>query len=180
MLEFGLLQRFFQSTNKFIADSRVPSSNNRASNGSTTELQVEADHICRNVQARRVDSQICSSTWILLTLKLTMKVAVTIAALGAASAFSNSAFTAPKRAFTPLSTLPKSGPSVEKVFFPFEESPSALKQGPNNEAEDGSAGVRQLLGVKGASAETDIWKIRLQLTKVRTSNRCYCRGRSSD
>jgi chlorophyll/bacteriochlorophyll a synthase len=41
------------------------------------------------------------------------------------------------------------------------------KKGPNEEANDGSAGVRQLLGVKGASAETDIWKIRLQLTKVR-------------
>ena len=105
-----------------------------------------------------------------------MKVAVTISALGAVSAFSNNAFTAPKRAFAPLTMLPKSGLTVEKVFFPFEQSPSALKKGPNNEAEDGSAGVRQLLGVKGASAETDIWKIRLQLTKVRTITRCCCLG----
>ena len=53
-------------------------------------------------------------------------------------------------------------------FFPFEKetSDSALfAKGPNEEAEDGSAGVRQLLGVKGASETTDIWKIRLQLTK---------------
>ena len=53
-------------------------------------------------------------------------------------------------------------------FFPFEKetSDSALfAKGPNEEADDGSAGVRQLLGVKGASETTDIWKIRLQLTK---------------
>jgi chlorophyll synthase len=36
----------------------------------------------------------------------------------------------------------------------------------NREVSDGSADVRQLLGVKGASSDTtDIWKIRLQLTK---------------
>jgi len=36
----------------------------------------------------------------------------------------------------------------------------------NREVSDGSADVRQLLGVKGASSTTtDIWKIRLQLTK---------------
>ncbi len=53
-------------------------------------------------------------------------------------------------------------------FYPFEKenSDSALfAKGPNEEADDGSAGVRQLLGVKGASETTDIWKIRLQLTK---------------
>jgi chlorophyll synthase len=59
-------------------------------------------------------------------------------------------------------------------FFPFPSnefdgispSPSALyAKKPNKEASDGSAGVRQLLGVKGASETTDIWKIRLQLTK---------------
>lgn len=36
---------------------------------------------------------------------------------------------------------------------------------PNDEATDGSGGVRQLLGLKGASTEDNIWKIRLQLTK---------------
>jgi len=63
--------------------------------------------------------------------------------------------------------------SDSSSFFPFEneeddsKSASALyaKKGPNEEATDGSAGARQLLGLKGASAETDIWKIRLQLTK---------------
>lgn len=57
-------------------------------------------------------------------------------------------------------------------FYPFEKeemnkvSSSALyAKGPNEEVSDGSAGVRQLLGVKGASETDDIWKIRLQLTK---------------
>ena len=35
----------------------------------------------------------------------------------------------------------------------------------NNEDQDESSGVRQMLGMKGAALETDIWKIRLQLTK---------------
>jgi len=63
------------------------------------------------------------------------------------------------------------------TFFPFEENEStspetvssktalSLAKGPNEEASDGSQGVRQLIGMKGASAETNIWKIRLQLTK---------------
>jgi len=48
-----------------------------------------------------------------------------------------------------------------------ERSISSLsaKKSPNEETEDGSGGVRQLLGIKGASETTDIWKIRLQLTK---------------
>lgn len=57
-------------------------------------------------------------------------------------------------------------------FYPFEKeemnkvSSSALyAKGPNEEVSDGSAGVRQLLGVKGAAETDDIWKIRLQLTK---------------
>lgn len=69
-----------------------------------------------------------------------------------------------------LNMIPKK--QEQNGFFPFEETSSTTKKstlsaskGPNEEASDGSAGVRQLLGVKGASAETDIWKIRLQLTK---------------
>lgn len=67
------------------------------------------------------------------------------------------------------------GYNRETTFFPFEDetvidipsSPTALSlaKGPNEEASDGSQGVRQLLGVKGASESTNIWKIRLQLTK---------------
>ena len=70
----------------------------------------------------------------------------------------------------------------QSSFYPFEEqqplssstsgssssmaSKTALMmKSPNKEASDGSSGVRQLLGVKGAKEETDIWKIRLQLTK---------------
>lgn len=67
------------------------------------------------------------------------------------------------------------------AFFPFENStgkrsgefllsvsPGTDEKrsgGPNAEAEDGSGSVRQLLGLKGAAATSDIWKIRLQLTK---------------
>jgi len=61
-------------------------------------------------------------------------------------------------------------------FFPFETEESnqqtgsssalyAKPKGPNQESTDGSAGARQLLGLKGASETDDIWKIRLQLTK---------------
>jgi chlorophyll synthase len=42
---------------------------------------------------------------------------------------------------------------------------SASKKGPNEQVTDGSADVRQLLGVKGAAGTTEKWKIRLQLTK---------------
>eukprot|EP00591_Stephanopyxis_turris_P006792 CAMPEP_0195517290 /NCGR_PEP_ID=MMETSP0794_2-20130614/10281_1 /TAXON_ID=515487 /ORGANISM="Stephanopyxis turris, Strain CCMP 815" /LENGTH=418 /DNA_ID=CAMNT_0040646065 /DNA_START=28 /DNA_END=1284 /DNA_ORIENTATION=- len=76
---------------------------------------------------------------------------------------------------TALNLTPKS--KQAQTFFPFENTPSSSfqepsssttslqAQSPNEEAEDGSGGVRQLLGLKGASAETNIWKIRLQLTK---------------
>jgi chlorophyll synthase len=71
---------------------------------------------------------------------------------------------------SPLALLPKnqqqsdfafSAPAKDSDFYPFEST--ALYA--NKEVDDGSAGVRQLLGVRGASEETDIWKIRLQLTK---------------
>lgn len=58
------------------------------------------------------------------------------------------------------------------AFFPFEttsssspSSSSSTALNANKEVEDGSGGLRQLLGVRGASQETNIWKIRLQLTK---------------
>jgi chlorophyll synthase len=35
----------------------------------------------------------------------------------------------------------------------------------NAAPQDGSAAARQMLGMKGAADETDIWKIRVQLTK---------------
>jgi chlorophyll/bacteriochlorophyll a synthase len=53
-------------------------------------------------------------------------------------------------------------------FYPFpkvETSLSAIPPKSNQEVSDGSSDLRQLLGVKGASGTTDIWKIRLQLTK---------------
>lgn len=97
--------------------------------------------------------------------------AVSLCTLGAVSAFSNNALPT-KTAFAPLSMLPqkKAMESSSSGFYPFEESSSALMMGsdsPNQEADDGSSGVRQLLGLKGAGETDDIWKIRLQLTKVR-------------
>jgi chlorophyll/bacteriochlorophyll a synthase len=67
-----------------------------------------------------------------------------------------------------LSALPKKNPILESnSFYPFseEEQQQDTKLYSNNEVQDGSGSVRQLLGVRGASQETDIWKIRLQLTK---------------
>ena len=94
---------------------------------------------------------------------------VAFAAIGA-NAFSSTSFVKSRAATLPsLSMLPEKQPD-NSGFFPFDESTrtsrnSQLWSSPNEEAEDGSAGVRQLLGVKGAKQETDIWKIRLQLTK---------------
>ena len=106
--------------------------------------------------------------------------------LVALSASSIHAFTGPSVSSSSFAVRPSSSSSPmalqmlphtkKSSFFPFgDESSSSstteLKQssdsssGPNKQADDGSAGVRQLLGVKGASQETDIWKIRLQLTK---------------
>jgi len=64
-----------------------------------------------------------------------------------------------------------------KGFFPFAETTATNKNTNMNKKdvvtslsmasdnEDSSGSLRQLLGVKGASKETNIWKIRLQLTK---------------
>jgi chlorophyll/bacteriochlorophyll a synthase len=78
--------------------------------------------------------------------------------------------TASLRDSSPLALIPKnqqpaaaSGKTVNDAFHPFENSKTILHA--NNEVDDGSAGVRQLLGVRGASQESNIWKIRLQLTK---------------
>ena len=84
----------------------------------------------------------------------------------------------------PSSSHPHHKSTAVSTFYPFENEPLASfsstltklqlssssdnnskKNGPNSEASDGSGSVRQLLGLKGASAETNIWKIRLQLTK---------------
>lgn len=89
---------------------------------------------------------------------------------------------APSGSFMPRSIVKSSSVSLHmldgrntstesKTFFPFEKDSSlsstvlSAKKGPNAEATDGSANVRQLLGLKGASETDDIWKIRLQLTK---------------
>eukprot|EP00592_Proboscia_alata_P008709 CAMPEP_0194358590 /NCGR_PEP_ID=MMETSP0174-20130528/5732_1 /TAXON_ID=216777 /ORGANISM="Proboscia alata, Strain PI-D3" /LENGTH=419 /DNA_ID=CAMNT_0039128935 /DNA_START=37 /DNA_END=1296 /DNA_ORIENTATION=- len=72
-----------------------------------------------------------------------------------------------------LNMIPtKKTDSDEASFFPFDSSSkpitvssSLLEAGPNEEAEDGDGGIKQLLGIRGASETDDIWKIRLQLTK---------------
>jgi chlorophyll synthase len=65
----------------------------------------------------------------------------------------------------PISMIPNS--KQNGSFFPFEERAaeiSPLSMASKDDAND-SGKVRQLLGLRGASEETDIWKIRLQLTK---------------
>ncbi|CAB9499779.1 Bacteriochlorophyll synthase 34 kDa chain [Seminavis robusta] len=96
-----------------------------------------------------------------------MKLAVAITAISAVSAFSPAATVV--RPTSALGMLPN---NQQQSFYPFpsttalEQSAAKDNQKPiNAEAADGSAGVRQLLGVKGASETDDIWKIRLQLTK---------------
>ena len=94
-----------------------------------------------------------------------------------------SAFSTAPRSFTglsipqsssTLSMLPtkKNEDSSSSLFYPFPSTDSssnfrldATPPKSNEEVTDGSADVRQLLGVKGAAGTSDIWKIRLQLTK---------------
>lgn len=107
-------------------------------------------------------------------MKLQLAVASSLA--GASSAFTahcagNRASTRPASVRMDLRGphhLPSSG------FYPFEPSAPSTRLFANNfddegsknvEASDGSSGIRQLLGVKGASGTDNIWKIRLQLTK---------------
>lgn len=123
-----------------------------------------------------------------------MRIFISVALLAiAAHGFSPPAWsTAVKTTRTSLALLPPTS-NQQPGFYPFSASPSSFQQltqqqqqitqqqhqqkqdffdtalqgsdGPNKEADDGSGGFRQLLGLKGASASTDIWKIRLQLTK---------------
>jgi len=110
-----------------------------------------------------------------------LKVIVAAVAVSMATGFSP-ALTPSVKSQSSLAMLPKSQTQQPASFYPFPSSSStnsnretstALTQAlktdsekrTNAQAEDGSAGVRQLLGVKGASATDDIWKIRLQLTK---------------
>jgi chlorophyll/bacteriochlorophyll a synthase len=103
-----------------------------------------------------------------------MKLLIAASALSAVSAFSSHPLRSSKSSLmgpSPLALLPKNQQppspfeklSDEYSFYPFENSKTALYA--NKEADDGSAGVRQLLGVRGAAQESNIWKIRLQLTK---------------
>jgi len=93
---------------------------------------------------------------------------------------STAAFSTGPRSFasqkSTLSMLPtNNNNNNDESFYPFptksanpESTSSLLNAKPpksNEEVSDGSSDLRQLLGVKGASTETDIWKIRLQLTK---------------
>ena len=99
-----------------------------------------------------------------------MKVLLATVLTGLTVAFSPAprSFTATSRS-NGLLILPTKN-SESSSFYPFERTgshPFRLNAAPesNKEVSDGSADVRQLLGVKGASGSTDIWKIRLQLTK---------------
>jgi chlorophyll synthase len=107
-----------------------------------------------------------------------MRVALAILAFAAPSYGFQAAPTATMRpGKTILSLLPqRQGETLltakTNEFYPFAETDtmpfaktSTTLSAKNKEASDGSSSVRQLLGVKGASQETNIWKIRLQLTK---------------
>lgn len=64
------------------------------------------------------------------------------------------------RSTTKISLLP----GKKESFFPFQEPRTETLLQAKGDS-DNSGNIRQLLGVKGAAQETDIWKIRLQLTK---------------
>jgi chlorophyll synthase len=66
--------------------------------------------------------------------------------------------------FYPFSSPSSTSSSSQQQQDAFETALRA-SDGPNKEAGDGSGEFRQLLGLKGATKETNIWKIRLQLTK---------------
>ena len=71
---------------------------------------------------------------------------------------------------SPLSLLPTDKQRSDASPFAIDvESTTELQakapKGTSEKADDGSAGIRQLLGVRGAEKSDDIWKIRLQLTK---------------
>jgi chlorophyll synthase len=108
-----------------------------------------------------------------------MRILLALTVLSLAGAFSGLPITTKKATtFTSLAMLPqKQSYENNNSYFPFEDattststststSSTALNMAaPNKEAEDGSADLRQLLGVRGAAQETEKWKIRLQLTK---------------
>jgi chlorophyll/bacteriochlorophyll a synthase len=99
-----------------------------------------------------------------------MKLWLAASLLSAVSAFSNHRFRTSSLTGSPLALLTKnqqppaaSEKTINDTFYRSENGKTNLYA--NNEVDDGSAGVRQLLGVRGASQESNIWKIRLQLTK---------------
>jgi chlorophyll synthase len=120
-----------------------------------------------------------------------MRLVISVALLAVAThGFSRPALSVNRPAAGSTSSLALLPPNSNQQpgFYPFASAPSSFQQltqqqqqpqqqqetsdtalkgsdGPNKEADDGSGGFRQLLGLKGASKETDIWKIRLQLTK---------------
>lgn len=105
-----------------------------------------------------------------------MKFLVAATALTLATGFSPSASSLGRT--SALGMLPNTQKQQPTSFYPFPSASSSTtststlaanqddqQKTLNAEAEDGSSGVRQLLGVRGASETDDIWKIRLQLTK---------------
>jgi len=109
---------------------------------------------------------------------MTMKTLLLAPILAASTA---AAFSPAPRPFVGLSSTQQQSSSLRLLpvnnndidedslsFYPFPRTESSLCATPpesNQEVSDGSSDLRQLLGVKGASGTTDIWKIRLQLTK---------------
>jgi len=100
-----------------------------------------------------------------------MRVLSALYLASAASAFTSTTWQRSPVAVTSqngrLSLLPsnKQQSEASPIAFDQESSTQLQAKGTSKKAEDGSAGVRQLLGVRGAERSDDIWKIRLQLTK---------------
>jgi hypothetical protein len=70
--------------------------------------------------------------------------------------------------FHPLTTYPlvhTTGCRRQLRLLANNKQAEAETKGKNAAPGDGSAAARQMLGMKGAADETDIWKIRVQLTK---------------
>lgn len=112
-----------------------------------------------------------------------MKSVVSAVAVATALASGVSAFVTPSSRTTSTDASQLAVPPADEKYIPVDStrasyypfgastssdrliSLSARPPKSNEEVTDGSANVRQLLGLKGASETTDIWKIRLQLTK---------------
>lgn len=96
-----------------------------------------------------------------------MKIVLPLALLVVSAAAFTGPSAASRTAQQSLSMIPNNSNNKKGTYFPFEDKTEQLAAPLSMASTDDqdSGKVRQLLGLRGASEETDIWKIRLQLTK---------------